>query len=1194
MIRETDEYRECRKLFREGASQVMVHGLSGAQKAVFAALFIEEEIAEAVPDTILGSKVNIDLNDLDEGSSAAWQRCPFLALSANQQSAQRLFEEVSLLLPHRRITFFPALDDLSFEALGQSREIMGERVQVLRRLLDGELDGVVTSGDALLPLLMSPMSMATLPIKVRVGASISLQDTLQRLVQLGYQRSHLVEAPGFFATRGGIIDVFPPADANPLRFELFGEEIDSIRRFSAESQLSLDHLKEATISPARELVLSEEEILKGIAAIKEDMQTMLATLPDQAVRSSIAERSRRLIDTLEAGVVPAEIEHFLPYFVQQGSSLLDYFVTPPLILMDEAIRVQESWEERLNDLSMILGERYLRGELLPRQLQRWYEFSEFQRTVSNMKQLLLSVLPRRPQWLRSLSQINAVARTVPSFQGAVQNLMDEVERWKNHDYAILLLCDGIERGRRLQHTFSEYGLEVNLGFNAPRGPLPGEVLIIHGALQNCFEWPQVRFVLLSDQLLFSKAKRPRREGTIKEGKRLSSYRELIEGDLVVHVNHGIGRFLGVVTMEIENIRRDYLHLQYAGTDKVFVPVDQIGLVQKYLGGGGAEEKAPRLHALNSTEWQRSKQKVQAAIKEMAEELIALYASRQALPGYAFSEDTPWQAEFEELFPYEETPDQLIVIDEVKRDMENSRPMERLLCGDVGYGKTEVAIRAAFKAVLEGKQVAVLAPTTVLVQQHLNTFKERFNQFPVEIAMMSRFRTAKENARVCDQLRSRQVDIVIGTHRLLSKDIQFADLGLLIIDEEQRFGVAQKEKIKQLRQNVDVLMLSATPIPRTLHMAMVGIRDMSIIETPPENRYPVQTYVVEWDDSLVREAIRREINREGQVFLVHNRINDLDYFAEKILQLVPEARIIVGHGQMPEGMLERVMLDFIEGEYNVLISTTIIESGLDMPNVNTLIVHESDRYGLSQLHQLRGRVGRSNRRAYAYFTFQRNRALTEIAEKRLAAIKEFCEFGAGFGIAQRDLELRGVGNLLGPQQHGHVSVIGFELYTQLLEEAVHELRGIVLPPKVETVLELNIEAFLPSSYVPSQAQKIAVYKRIQAAQLAEIDTVENELSDRFGSPPIAVKNLLRVARVRHLAHNAGVASIKQNGRQSVISLYPGVQYPINDAALIVRDMKGSLAHLAGKPSPFIILGEDSQDLLRNLEFFLPRLGNIALR
>ena len=1169
-IKKTAEYQELINLDQKGQKQIMVSGLSGTQKAVLLSLLLSDE----------------------RYLMKHYQR-PFLIISASRQGADRLYEELNTVLPEQRIGLLPALEDMAFEALGQSKELMGERGRLLLQLANGELSGIVASVDAILPMLMPAAQLRLLPLTLRLGTKLNLYEFLEKLVKLGFQRTHQVETAGYFAHRGSIVDIFPPSDSQPVRIDLFDEEIDSIRRFSSDTQLSLDSLREVVIYPTRELVLNSHQLQMGIEAIESDYESMKLVLTDAESRRNLDMRLKRLLDALANGDQPDELEHYLPYFIEKQESVLDYFTNQPLIICDEPLRIQETWENRLELLEEQLKQRLERGELLPRQMQRWYDFPAFIADLQKSSEgvLSLGILPRRPSWLRNIAAISAVNRSIPDYRGSIQSLMDDVERWQRHGYAILLLCDGPERGRRLEHTFAEYGLNVSLGFGEDRPPQNGEILIRKGALENCFEWPEARIVLLSDQLLFGRTKSKRSPGTLKEAKKLKSYRELVEGDFVVHINHGIGRYLGLVAMEVEGIRRDYLHLQYAGQDKIYIPIDQIGLIQKYLGSNTDSE--PKLHALNSSEWQRSKQKVHKAIREMAIDLLKLYASRTSEPGFAFAPDDNMQAEFEELFPYEETEDQIQVIADVKRDMESSRPMERLLCGDVGYGKTEVAIRAAFKAVLSGKQVAVLAPTTVLVQQHFNTFRERLSRFPINIAMMSRFRSPKENRQTAELLRDHQVDIVIGTHRLLNKDISFADIGLLIIDEEQRFGVAQKEKLKQLRNNVDVLMLSATPIPRTLHMAMVGIRDMSLIETPPENRLPVQSYVVEWSDTLVREAILRELDRDGQVFFVHNRISDLDYFASHIAKLVPEARIVVGHGQMAEGRLEQVMLDFMEGEYNVLVSTTIIESGLDMPNVNTMIIHEADHFGLSQLHQLRGRVGRSNRRAYAYFTFRRGHSLSEIAEKRLAAIKEFCEFGAGLRIAQRDLELRGVGNLLGAEQHGNVAAIGFELYSQMLEEAVRELKNLPVPQKTETLMEINIEAFLPNSFVPDQSQKISVYKQIQsAATKADLEEIQEQLIDRFGILPLAVLNLLKVARLRIIAAEAGVVTVKQMGNSLNLTLITGLTYDLNQAALIVLQAKGKISHHAGKQTPFSIIGENLPELLTWLEIFLNEFKNIA--
>ncbi|MCL2336372.1 MAG: transcription-repair coupling factor, partial [Firmicutes bacterium] len=655
---------------------------------------------------------------------------------------------------------------------------------------------------------------------------------------------------------------------------------------------------------------------------------------------------------------------------------------------------------------------------------------------------------------------------------------------------------------------------------------PGSVVIAHGQLSGGFELVNAKLVIITEGEIFGQRKRRRREQQGESESRLEPFSDLKTGDYVVHVNHGIGRYQGIVPLDIGEIRKDYLLIKYAGADKLYVPTDQVGLLQKYLG---AEADAPKLSKLGGAEWNRVKSRVREAVRDIAQDLLALYAARETVQGYAYGPDTVWQREFEDSFPYEETADQIKAINEVKRDMESRRTMDRLLCGDVGYGKTEVALRASFKAVMEGKQVAVLVPTTILAQQHYNTFRERFARYPVQVEMLSRFRTNREQNQIVSGLAAGRIDIVIGTHRLVQDDIAFKDLGLVVVDEEQRFGVSHKEKLKQLRHTVDVLTLTATPIPRTLHMSLVGVRDTSLLETPPENRFPVQTYVLEEGPELIREAIRRELNRDGQVYFVHNRVADLDRIAGWIKSLAPEARVMTAHGQMREESLEQIMLDFIDGAYDILVCTTIIESGLDIPNVNTLIVKEANNFGLAQLYQLRGRVGRANRLAYAYLTFRKDRVINEVAEKRMAAIREFTEFGSGYKIAMRDLEIRGAGNLLGAEQHGHIAAVGFDLYCRLLEEAVQEARGEKVEPVVETVVELPVEAYIPADYITDVNQKVELYRRIASLRREEeVPELEEELVDRFGDLPAAVVNLLRVARIRVVA---GGLKVKAISRQS---------------------------------------------------------------
>jgi transcription-repair coupling factor (superfamily II helicase) len=699
-------------------------------------------------------------------------------------------------------------------------------------------------------------------------------------------------------------------------------------------------------------------------------------------------------------------------------------------------------------------------------------------------------------------------------------LTEEVRRWRRGGYTVVLLVTSASRARQLLSALQDKNIDAFYAGNLTGHIRQGNVIVTIGHLSGGFEFPSCSLVVITETEIYGQRRRSRKEKLPASS--LSPFTDLKVGDYVVHVNHGIARYLGIVSLTISNVRKEYLLLKYAGEDKLYVPVDQVELIQKYLGGEG---EAPRLSRLGGGDWARVKSRVKSAVQEIAQELLTLYKARETIAGRAYNPDTVWQQEFEAAFPYEETPDQLRAIEEVKADLERPRPMDRLLCGDVGYGKTEVALRAAFKVVMDSKQVAVLVPTTILAQQHYNTFLERFAGYPVSIEVLSRFRTPREQRQVLAGLERGTVDIVIGTHRLLQEDVRFKDIGLLVVDEEQRFGVTHKERLKFLRRDVDVITLTATPIPRTLHMSLVGARDTSILETPPEGRYPVQTYVVEEDPVLIREAIRRELSRGGQVFFVYNRILNLDRLALWLQELVPEARMAVAHGQMREEDLEQVMLDFLSGSFDVLVCTTIIENGLDIANVNTLIVKEANMMGLAQLYQLRGRVGRSNRLAYAYFTFRKDHMLGEAAEKRLSAIREFTEFGSGFKIAMRDLEIRGAGNILGSEQHGHIAAVGFDLYCRLLDEAVREAKGELVTPPLETVIELPVEAYIPDEYIADINQKVEVYRRIASlCSTAGLDDLADELADRFGNLPVQAQNLLAVARIKALGSQLRIKTV----------------------------------------------------------------------
>ncbi|MEL7568112.1 MAG: transcription-repair coupling factor, partial [Dehalobacterium sp.] len=843
------------------------------------------------------------------------------------------------------------------------------------------------------------------------------------------------------------------------------------------------------------------------------------------------------LEQMEQGIWTLGMEQFLTHFYTDAGGLADYLPRDGLVIIHEPDMVRKNIEAAGKEINSWYYELLEEGKILPSFGNNFLDYDQFSAMIQAHPFLLLAHLPENAG-LPVRTQYSILTRDVPSYKGQLSRLAEDLKYYKQQKYKIIISASSEIRKEKLQELMLEMDIEG--------------VEIIDAALSRGFDSPAVKMLLLSEtdvlgQNIHAKSRRP-----MRKGEKIATFLDLKVGDYVVHVNHGIGRYLGVIRLDIGESHRDYLHIQYAGEDKLYVPTDQVDLIQKYVGSDG---HAPKVYKLGGTEWNRVKAKVRTSVQDMAKELLVLYAAREALKGHAFSPDTVWQKEFEDAFPFPETQDQLRAVEEIKRDMEKVKPMDRLLCGDVGYGKTEVALRAAFKSVMDGKQVAVLVPTTVLAQQHQRTFEERFAGLPVTIGVLSRFKSGKTIGQTLKNLAQGSVDIIIGTHRLLSKDVKFKDLGLLIIDEEQRFGVAHKEKIKGMKKNIDVLTLTATPIPRTLHMSLVGVRDMSVIETPPEDRQPVQTYVMEYQDRVIKEAISREINRAGQVYFVHNRINNIYSITDQIQAMVPEAKIIVGHGQMKEHELEKVMLDFVEGSYNVLVCTTIVESGLDIPNVNTLIVDEADHLGLSQLYQLRGRVGRSAKQAYAYFTYRKDKVLSGIAKKRLTAIRDFTELGSGFKIAMRDMEIRGAGNILGPEQHGHILAVGFDLYCRLVEEEVAKQQTGTgqIQEKVTTLLELNVDAYIPDQYVAEVDLKIELYKRLAAAEeIKDVDDLEIEMEDRFGVMQQPVRNLFFLGKLKILAQKLRINGIMQQKRIVAMRFSSGHAVVGSDLAEIAQE------------------------------------------
>lgn len=1051
---------------------------------------------------------------------------PVMVVTADVVRAEKVYENLLAFLPPRRVSLLPARElFITADFLTRSMEQRRQRLSLFEQLHRRENVLFVAPFTALISRVLPPVEWRRLLIPLQLGGKVDREILLKKLIEIGYERVPLIEGPGQCSARGEIIDIFPPGRERPLRVELFGEIIDSIRFFDLGTQRSTERLEQAVILPAYELIIPESLFEQGERRIRRELEPALARLIRRGEEAAAAKLKTNTGGHLNRLTVPGALDHlssYFSYFYGAGASVFDYLPAESMVLLDEPADIFKKAAELRRELLSHYGSIYARGEMLPGADDPFWQIEDLLSSVPHL--LALTLFPSSTGSLQISREVALTGKSAPGYHGQWELLSADFDAWKRKGYRIAVVAATEERSRGLKQLLEEQGLARGVLSGVPRAP--GEVRMLTASLEEGFLIPSLKLAVVTEHNILPRRRKKRRLART-EGTGLRHYRDLAVGDYVVHEQHGIGKYLGLNTLEISGVQRDYLLIKYQGSDKLYLPADQVGLIQKYIG---AEGKAPRLHRLGGGEWQRIKSRVKASVEEMAQELLSLYAARELTAGYSFGGDHPWQAEFESLFPYEETSDQLQAIAEVKADLEKEHPMDRLICGDVGYGKTEVALRAAFKTVMEGKQAAMLVPTTVLSQQHFRTFAERFADFPFRVAQLSRFVSPAEQKEILKDLADGKIDIVIGTHRLLSKDIRFHDLGLLIIDEEQRFGVRHKEKLKQMRLSVDVLAMTATPIPRTMHLSLVGVRDLSVIETPPENRYPVQTFVAEYSDHLVREAIQRELSRGGQVYFVFNRIAGISAMAEKIREMFPDAAVAVGHGRIPESALEQLMEDFINGEYQILVSTTIIEAGLDIPNVNTLLVFDADQFGLAQLYQIRGRVGRSNRLAYAYLTYRRDKIITENAKKRLQAIKEFTELGSGFKVALRDLEIRGAGNILGAEQHGFMVEIGFDLYSRLLEEAVARIKQ--RPPEEEPPppprLDLKLNAYLPSSYIINQGQKIDFYKRIYTLTSAsELREIEEELRDRYGSPPPPVRNLLQAAALRLTAARLGISWLEQH-------------------------------------------------------------------
>lgn len=1145
-----------------------------------------------------------------------------LVVTYDDTRAKEIFDDFSYFEPNTWL--YPARDLLFYSSDIHGNLLTRQRMQVFKHLLEDEGGVIVTTVDGLMDHLLPLSRIKESCLNIMVGQTLDMEEIKHLLTGMGYERMGQVDGMGQFSVRGGILDVFPLTEEVPVRIELWGDEVDSIRSFDAESQRSIQQMDEVTIYPAAELILTKEHIEEGILRLEADEKKQEKAFRDQK-KPEEAQRIRRavgeLVESLKEGFDVQTLDAYIRYFCKDTVSFLDYMkevgakvtlvssgaagkasekkqAAGLALILDEPQRMKEKAETVETEFRESMSHRLEQGYILPGQADLLFASKTVLADCHTPHSIFMTGLDQRLPGMTPKAKYSLTGKNLNSYQNSFEILIKDLTKWKKDGYRVVLLSASRTRASRLAGDLREYDLRAFCPEDAGRPVAPGEIMVTYGKLHKGFEYPLIKFVVITEGDMFGVEKRKKKRKKYNyEGKKISSFSELSVGDYVVHESHGLGIYKGIEKIEQDHVIKDYIKVEYGDGGNLYLPATRLEGIQKYAG---ADAKVPKLNKLGGTEWTKTKTKVRTAVREIAKELVELYAARQDAEGFQYGPDTVWQKEFEEMFPYDETDDQLTAIDDTKRDMESKKIMDRLICGDVGYGKTEIALRAAFKAVQEEKQVVYLVPTTILAQQIYNTFVQRMKDFPVRVDMMSRFRTPGEMKKTVEGLKKGYVDIIVGTHRVLSKDVQFKNLGLLIVDEEQRFGVTHKEKIKQMKQNVDVLTLTATPIPRTLHMSLIGIRDMSVLEEPPVDRVPIQTYVMEYNDEMIREAIHRELGRGGQVYYVYNRVNNIDEVANHVASLVPDANVAFAHGQMNEHQLEKIMLDFINGDIDVLVSTTIIETGLDIPNANTMIIQDADRLGLSQLYQIRGRIGRSNRTSYAFLMYKRDKMLKEDAEKRLQAIREFTELGSGIKIAMRDLEIRGAGNILGAEQHGHMEAVGYDLYCKMLNEAVIALKGGQEEEETfETVVDCDIDAFIPDGYIKNEYLKLDVYKRISAIETDdEYMDMQDELIDRFGDIPKSVDNLLRVAELKAMAHRAYVTEVDINTQEIRIELYPKAKLDVTKIPALIAEYKTALRFAQGGEKPVLFYQEkgkknkNCEPMIEKAKEILGKLGGLA--
>lgn len=1074
------------------------------------------------------------------------------------------------------VVMYPSKDFIFFSADVHGNLILQQRLEFIEKIVEDKPFTVIVTADAFMDKIQPLDKIKDNYLEISEGSVIEQDALKKKLVKMGYEAVEQVDSPGQFAIRGSIIDIYTLTDEVPYRIDFWDDEVDIIKSFEIENQRSIENLESIKIYPATEYFFTEEEIKAGLDKIKLELNKTV----EKFRKKFKTEEAHRLKTTVEEFITNMEINPFgvsidsyVNYFSDSLTSLLEYFDNP-IFFIDEPKRVLEQLNAVNGEFKDSMTNRLEKGYVLPGQTDVLWNKERITDKINSYTKVVFTAIAQKVSVFDTEDFVEVDARNISPYNNKFEMLVEDLKRYKKQKYSVLLVTTSATRGQRLAEDLRDFGISAFYEKDDTREVNPGEVMIISGRLRKGFTYPMVKFVAISDTDIFGERKKKRRKKHGYSGSNISSFSDLNIGDYVVHENHGLGIYRGIEKVEVDHVVKDYIKIEYAGGSNLYILATQLDMIQKYAD---SEAKKPKLNRLGGQEWNKTKSKVKKAVVEIAKELVELYAIRQNGQGYAFSPDTEWQKEFEEMFPFEETDDQLNAINEVKKDMESTKIMDRLICGDVGFGKTEIAIRAAFKAIQDNKQVAYLVPTTVLAQQHYKTFKQRFKDFPVRVEMLSRFRTKSNIDQNIRDLKKGYVDIVIGTHRLLSKDVKFKDLGLLIIDEEQRFGVKHKEQIKELKNNVDVITLTATPIPRTLHMSLIGIRDMCVMEEPPQDRMPIQTFVMEYNEEIARDAINRELARGGQVYFVHNRVQDIADMAASVQNMVPDANVAFAHGQMSERQLEEIMYDFVNGDIDVLVSTTIIETGLDIPNANTIIIHDAERMGLSQLYQLRGRVGRSNRMAYAFLMYSRNKMLTEVAEKRLGAIRDFTELGSGVKIAMRDLEIRGTGNLLGAQQSGHLEAVGYDLYCKMLNQAIEVLKGETPEEDFETKIDLMCDAFVPASYIKNETLKMDVYKRIAGIETdEEYEDMQDELIDRFGDIPSQVENLLQVVLLKAAAHKVYITEISGTKDKMKIMMWNQAKIDVERIPILVREYKGRLKFVTGDTPYFVYSPKPDDD------------------